>query len=408
MLTMVQALERVMTAARPPISERVSLDTALGRVLAEELQCQRDIPPWDNSAMDGFAVRHEDVPGRLRILETIAAGDVPTKTVVEGACSRIMTGAPMPPGADAVIMVEQSTVDGDFVQLDADAGPRKNVRPQGGDVAMGQVVLRPGAILGPSELGMASSLGLPSVLVAQKPRVAILSTGDEVVEAGWPVNAGQIWSSNTLSLMGQVRQAGGEPIHCGIGPDNREGLNAALQRCLRADVVLTTGGVSMGDFDIVREVFQDMDFWKVAIKPGKPLAFGSLVAHNGGRIPLFGLPGNPVSCMVNFLEFVRPVLRTMLGDPRPFLPIRPARLTSGIRKRRGRALLARVALRWEGAELVATPTATQSSGVLMTMMQADGLTLLPADAESPKEGDVVDVQVLRWDWAARSEHGYPA
>ncbi len=403
MLTMVEALERVMAAARPPLAERVSLDRALGRVLAEELHCGRDIPPWDNSAMDGFAVQHGDVPGRLRVLETIAAGEMPSKSVQQGTCSRIMTGAPMPPGADAVVMVERSSPDGDFVKLADNASPGQHVRPRGGDVREGRMVLDRGRSLGPAEIGMISSLGIPSVLVAQRPRVSILSTGDEVVEVGWPVQAGQIWSSNTHSLAALVQQAGGEAHHCGIAPDERKGLEEALSRCSRSDLVLTTGGVSMGDYDIVREVFSQLDFWKVAIKPGKPLAFGSL-----DSVPLFGLPGNPVSCMVNFLEFVRPVIRTMLGDPRPFLPIRSARLTAALRKKPGRVLLARVSLSWDADGLVATPTATQSSGVLMTMMQADGLTLIPTASASLEAGEFIDVQVLRWDWAAQTDHGYPS
>jgi molybdopterin molybdotransferase len=407
MLTMVEALERVMSAARVPLGERVSLAEAHGRLLAEKLVCTRDVPPWNNSAMDGFAVRHQDVPGRLRVLETIAAGAVPTHEVVEGTCSRIMTGAPMPAGADAVVMVEKTRTEGDHAVLDSDAAIGQHVRPRGGDVAEGAVVLEPGRLMGPSELGMASSLGIPSVLVAQRPRVAILSTGDEVVEAGWPVHSGQIWSSNTHTLMALVREAGGEPIHCGIAPDHREGLEAALARCLRADLVLTTGGVSMGDYDIVRDVFSDMAFWKVAIKPGKPLAFGELKAPSGASIPLFGLPGNPVSCMVNFLEFVRPVLRTMLGDPRPYLPVRTARLTARVGKRPGRVLLARVALSWDDEGLVATPTATQSSGVLTTMMQADALTLIPLESGPLDAGDRVQVQILRWDWARGAGHQYP-
>ena len=201
--------------------------------------------------------------------------------------------------------------------------------------------------------------------------------------------------------MALVQQAGGEPLHCGIAPDDRAGLEAALARCARSDVVLTTGGVSMGDFDIVRQVFSDLDFWKVAIKPGKPLAFGSLAG-----VPLFGLPGNPVSCMVNFLAFVRPVLRRMQGDPKPFLPVRKARLTHSVQKKPGVVLLARVALSWGQEGLLATPTDSQSSGVLTTMVQADGLTLLPQTSATAQAGDEVPVQILRWDWASGSDHGY--
>lgn len=402
MLTVHQALERCLTAVTPMPWERVSLDEAYGRVLARDVSSPLHIPPWDNSAMDGFAVVSGDTaspPVSLTVLETIGAGQMPTRTVVPGTCSRIMTGAPMPQGADAVVMVEQTDGGPDeVVEIRAAATVHQNIRDRGNDVALGETILPAGTTLGPAEVGMLSALGLPSAQVAQRPVVAVLSTGDEIVEAGWPLGAGQIHSSNTHCLMGLVREAGGVPLHCGIAPDEPGGLRAALSRCLRADLVLTTGGVSMGDFDYVRDAFQDegatLDFWKVEIKPGKPLAFGSI----GGR-PVFGLPGNPVSCMVNFLQFVRPVVRQMLGDPRPYLPVLTATLTAPIHKRPGRALLARVALRRDGDSLLATPTATQSSGALSSMVLGDALTLMPVDGGTLGAGDPVRVQVLRWGWA---------
>ena len=394
MLSIDDALARVLAAVRPVLPERVPLLQALGRVLAEPIVSPRDVPPWDNSAMDGFAVRAADTPGTLKVLETIAAGAVPTQVVQPGTCSRIMTGAPMPQGADAVVMVER-TAGTDPVEIQVQAKDREHVRPKGGDIAQGQAVLEPGRVLTAADLGLISSLGFPSVMVAQRPRVAILSTGDEVVETGWPLQPGQIYSSNTITLSALVLQAGGEPIHCGIAPDEPQGLRAALQACLRADLVLTTGGVSVGDFDYVKDVFDDvgasLDFWKVAMKPGKPLAFGSI-----SGVPCFGLPGNPVSCMVNFLQFVRPVIRKTLGDPRPFLPVVRARLTHRLGKKPGRAHLSRVLLGRDEQGWTATPTWTQSSGVLMSMARADGLTLLPPDAGSQDAGATVRVQVLSW------------
>jgi molybdopterin molybdotransferase len=402
MLTVHEALARCLTAVTPMPWERVSLDLAYGRVLADDVCSPLHIPPWDNSAMDGFAVVAADtaqVPVRLRVLETIGAGQVPTCDVVAGTCARIMTGAPMPSGADAVVMVEQT--DGgpeDMVEIRATATVHQNVRDRGNDVAQGDCILPRGTTLGPAEVGMLSALGLPSARVAQRPVVAVLSTGDEIVEAGWPLADGQIHSSNTHCLIGLVREAGGVPLHCGIAPDDPDGLRAALARCLRADLVLTTGGVSMGDFDYVKDAFEEegatLDFWKVSIKPGKPLAFGAI----GGR-PVFGLPGNPVSCMVNFLQFVRPVMRQMVGDPRPYLPVLTAELTAPIRKRPGRALLARVSLRRDGERLLATPTTTQSSGALSSMVLGDALTLMPVDSGSLGPGDPVRVQVLRWGWS---------
>ncbi|MED5372763.1 MAG: gephyrin-like molybdotransferase Glp [Myxococcota bacterium] len=407
MLSAKAALARCLQATLPVLAERVSLDLAFDRVLAEPIVSPLNVPPWDNSAMDGYAVRACDVQQSgvtLRVLETIAAGAVPKNEVVEGTCARIMTGAPIPRGADTVIMVERTSTSEDMrsVTLHERPSPGQNVRPLGGDVRKGQRVLEPGTVLTPAAVALISSLGIPSVLVAQKPRVAILSTGDEVVPPGFPKTAGQIYGSNTLALIGLVRQAGAEPVHCGIAPDDPQGLRDALQRCLRCDLILTTGGVSVGDFDHVKDVMGGVDFWKVAIKPGKPLAFGDLEG-----VPFFGLPGNPVSCMVNFLQFVRPVIRQSLGDPKPYLPVVPATLTHPLRKKPGRAHLSRVMLRRDGQRWLATPTATQSSGVLMTMVLADGLTLLPPDAGDQPEGAELLVQLIRPDWGRAEDPQYP-
>ena len=399
-----QALERCLSATLPVLPERVALDRAFGRVLAQEIISPIDVPPWNNSAMDGFALRAQDVqPGvALRVLETIAAGSMPTQVVQPGTCSRIMTGAPMPQGADCVVMVERTRQDESGVRFDQTPLVGQNIRPQGGDVSSGQRVLEVGESMTPAAVAMVASLGIPSVLVAQAPRVAILGTGDEVIEPGFPRTPGQIYSSNTLALMGMVRQAGGEPVHCGIAPDDPEGLRLALDRCLRCDLVLSTGGVSVGDFDHVKDVVGTLNFWKVAVKPGKPLAFGAIKG-----VPFFGLPGNPVSCMVNFLQFVRPVIRRSMGDPKPFLPVIQARLTHPLRKRSGRAHLSRVTLSPSEQGWLATPTATQSSGVLMSMVLADGLTLLPPDAGNQSAGDTISVQVIRPEWGSAPSPGYP-
>lgn len=407
MLSMGQALERCLSAVLPVLPERVALDRAFSRVLAQDIVSPIDVPPWNNSAMDGFALRAQDVLPEvsLQVLETIAAGSMPTQVVRPGTCSRIMTGAPMPQGADCVVMVERTRpAPSPETQVLIDEQPKvgQNIRPQGGDVGIGQAVLKAGGSMTPAAVAMVASLGIPSVLVAQAPRVAILGTGDEVIEPGFERTAGQIYSSNTLALMGMVRQAGGEPIHCGIAPDDPEGLARALDRCLRCDFVLSTGGVSVGDFDHVKDVVGTLNFWKVAVKPGKPLAFGAIKG-----VPFFGLPGNPVSCMVNFLQFVRPVIRRSMGDPKPFLPVIQAQLTHGLRKRTGRAHLSRVTLAPGEQGWLATPTATQSSGVLMSMVLADGLTLLPPDAGNQDAGDWISVQLIRADWGSASSPGYP-
>jgi len=414
-LSLDEALDRVLARVPALPAERVPLEAAFGRILAEDVDSAIDIPGWDNSAMDGFAVRAADTadpPVTLRVLETVPAGGVPTVEVTPGTCSRIMTGAPMPRGADAAVMIEHTDAWGHpqsaamtrvTFQRPATAG--QHVRPRGDDVSRGQRVLSRGAALTPAAVGMLSALGRPGALVVQRPVVAVLSTGDEVVEAGYPLGPGQIYSSNTHSLLGLVREAGGVGVDCGIAPDDPAGLAASLTRCLRADVILTTGGVSVGDFDFVKGAFEglgaELDFWKVAIKPGKPLAFGQI-----GGIPAFGLPGNPVSCVVNFLQFVRPFLRKMQGLERLFLPVVSARLSGRLRKRPGRAHFARVRLSWGPDGLVATSTGSQSSGVLTSLVLADGLAILPRERGDIEDGERVRVQIARGEWLDSASRGF--
>jgi molybdopterin molybdotransferase len=401
MLRLEAALERVLSAIQLMPIEWVPLAEAHGRIVGEDIVSKVAIPPWDNSAMDGFAVCAADLetaPVQLRVLETIAAGAVGTMTVQPGSCSRIMTGAPMPPGADAVVMVEQTALVGvDQVEFQAIARLGQNVRYQGNDVPLGQVVLKSGRRLDPPAVGLLSSVGLAQVPVRKQPVVAILSTGDEVIQAGEPLGPGQIYSSNTHSLMGMVKEAGAIPLDCGNAPDEPSELKAYLERCLAGDIIVTTGGVSVGDFDYVKEAYaafgSELDFWKVCIKPGKPLAFGQI----GGK-PAFGLPGNPVSCMVNFTQFVRPVLQGMLGAEKSFAPVVDAVLDAPIAKRPGRALLSRVSLRFESGQIRAQPFNNQSSGALTSMVASDGLALLDVESDGLGKGDAVRVQVSRWDW----------
>lgn len=407
MLRLDEAVALALDGVTALPAERVSLDRALGRVLAEAAHAPRDLPPWDNSAMDGFALQAADTASglsQLRVLETIMAGGVPRQTVVPGACARIMTGAPLPAGADAVVMVEDTDGGPDgVVTVRGVVQPGQHVRRAGEDVRAGAHVLSAGLVLGAAELGMLAAMGAPSVMVRQRPRVAVLSTGDEVVEPGFPLGFGQIWSSNTVALMAMITEAGGEPIHCGVAPDDAQGLNAALARCQHAELILTTGGVSMGDADLVKAALSDgLRFHKVAVQPGKPVALGRLFGK-----PTFGLPGNPVSCLVTFQQLVRPVIRAMLGLPRPFAPVIEAVLTAPVSKRPGRALLARARLQ-RGADGVvrATPARSQSSGAMSGMVEADGLVILPLESGDAPAGATVRVQVLRWRFMDRDEPGY--
>ncbi len=401
MLSVNEALARVLTDVPRVGSERVFLADALGRLLAASVRSPEDLPPWTNSAMDGYAVIAADVPGTLHVLETIAAGAVPTVGVKRGKASRIMTGAPVPGGADAIVMMEDTRTEGESVVIGVSARAGQHFRRQGSDVRTGDVVATQGQTLTPGRIGLLASLGIPSVRVAVRPRVAILSTGDEVVEPGFPLGPGQIHSSNTHALTALVRDAGGEPVDMGNVRDDPSALAEAFAEAARFDVVVSTGGVSVGDFDHVKGVIGGgVEFWRVAMKPGKPLAYG----HIGGK-PVFGLPGNPVSCMVNFLQFVRPVLRTMMGDPRPFLPVVRANVLAAIRRQPGRDEFLRVRLERAGEHIHAIPAGGhQGSGNVRSMADAHGFLLVGANAT--EVSGVVNVQVYDWGFMAGEDAAY--
>lgn len=403
MLTVEEALARVLERIPKNATERVPLALAQGRVLAEAIVASCDLPPWAGSAMDGFAVRAADVPGDLRVIETVAAGKVPNLTVTAGTACRIMTGAPVPEGADAVIMVEDTEAVGEIVTVLVPATAGQHIRPAGSEIPRGQRVLEPGTVLGFGALGVLAALGRPGVAVWVKPRVGLLSTGDEVVEPGTPLGPGQIWSSNLHALAALCRDAGAEPVYLGNAPDDPTAIGAAFREAMRCDIVVSTGGVSVGDYDHVKDVLTDLgvkiDFWRVAMKPGKPLAYGFV-----GDRPIFGLPGNPVSCMVNFLQFVRPVLRTMLGDPTPFLPVIRARFEKPWKRRSGRAELVRVRLSAGEGIPVASLAGVQGSAHLHGMAEAHGLMLVGPDT-TEVSGDV-SVQVFDPAWGRGADPGY--
>jgi molybdopterin molybdotransferase len=363
--------------------------------------------------MDGYAVQAADTGSgevRLRLNEMVGAGSVARLPVAPGTATAIMTGAPMPEGADAVVVVEET--DGaraGEVRVRAAVQAGQNVRPRGNDVRAGQVVLQAGATLSPPAVGLASSLGLPELRCRRRPVVALLSTGDELVEPGEPLAPGQIYASNSVALAGLVHAAGGEVLDLGNVPDDPEALVAALRRGAAADVVVSTGGVSVGEFDHVKGAYADLgvalDFWKVKMKPGKPLAFGRLEV-DGRSVAMFGLPGNPVSCLVNFLQFVRPWLRTALGDPTPFLPVVRCTARGVFREKVGRAKLMRVSLSAGPDGWEARSTGSQSSGVLTSMVLAHGLLLVGIDAPIPEDGDEVRVQLLDTSFLAGASASY--
>ncbi len=389
-----EARSRILDATTPLGPEKVPLLEASGRVLAEDFHAPWDLPPWDNSAMDGFAVRAADVDREgLTVTGCIAAGAAELQPVAPGCAVRIMTGAPTPPGCDLVVPLEETAEQDGRVRLLAGCRTGQHIRRQGEDVTEGTRVLGAGTLLRPPEINLLASFGQALVTVFRRPVVAILSTGDELVELGMPLSAGRIINSNAFSLAAAVRDAGGEPLLLGIARDNRESHREKLAQGLTADVLITSAGVSAGDHDLVREVLQELGveqlFWKIAIKPGRPTAFGVK-----GETLVFSLPGNPVSTLVTFELFVRPALRRLQGVTPAIRPTTRALLAEPIRKSPDRVQFLRVKVRGGPEGLIAASAGDQNTGILSTMVRANGLVVLPAGRDRFEAGDEVDVLLL--------------
>ena len=369
--------------ARVP-AETVALDDADGRVLAVPIVAARPLPGFDHSAMDGFAVRAADLPATLPVVGAVAAGARAPTALAAGTAVRIMTGAPMPPGADAVVMFEDARDDGATVTLPATARG-SHVRCVGEDVAIGDVVIAAGTRLGAGELTVAAALGCATVAVARRPRVAILATGDELRPITAALGPGEVVDSSGYGMRAAVRAAGGVPDYLGVVVDDRAATAAAIERALAADVVITTGGVSAGDHDHVRGALVDagvtLDFWKVALRPGKPLAVGQR-----GATTVFALPGNPVSSWSSFELFVRPALLAMQGAQATTRPRAPVVLVDGYRKAAGRAHVLRASVVRDGATLVATPHPRQGSGMQSSLVGVDALVEIAAEVTVVEPG----------------------
>jgi molybdopterin molybdotransferase len=402
-ISVAEAQELVLEAAPLLGAERVPAAEALGRILAEPVRSTRTLPPADCSAMDGYAVRAADLvraseaaPVSLAVAFEVAAGGRGARPLAAGEAARIFTGAPVPAGADSVVMQEDVESDGRSVSFRRPPGVGDHVRPAGEDVRAGDLVLAPGDALGPSQLGMLAALGRSAALVRRRPMVAILSGGDELAEPDEPVGEGRIVASNSYAIAAQCREAGAEPLLLGIARDTPEDLERLLRAGLHADVLVSSAGVSVGDHDYVRPVLEKLGcrlvFWGVKMKPGYPLVFGRFEAERGPLV--FGLPGNPVSALVTFELFVRPALRKMAGRRACFRPMLEATLAEPLRKSPGRAHFVRVELAREGGELRATSTGNQSSGVLRSMVLAQGLLVFPAEERELAAGARVRVLVL--------------
>jgi len=406
MLSVEEALERVLAAFQPLEPERVPVLEALGRVLTGDLLADMDIPPLTNTAMDGYAVRAADTAGagpgrpvRLRVIYDLAAGYTTDVAVRPGTAIRIMTGAPLPPGADAVVQFEDTAREGEWVHIFKGVPVGRNVRQAGEDVQRGALILPRGSEVRPQEVGMLAALGHKEVWVHRRPRVAILATGDEVIEIDAPWQPGKIRNANSYSNAAQVLRYGGVPLLLGIARDDVAELTAKIRAGLEqgADLFLTSGGVSVGDFDVVKQVLAaegDIVFWRVRMKPGKPLAFGHLRG-----VPLLGLPGNPVSAMVAFELFARPAILKMLGKARLEKQTVEAVLLDEIRSKDDRRHYLRVSLEEREGGYQARLTGDQGSGILLSMVRAQGLAIIPEEVDHLPAG--ARVRVLMLDWPER-------
>jgi molybdopterin molybdotransferase len=424
MISVEEALSRILSFVEVLSIEEKALVDALGQVLAEDVASPFDIPPLDNTAMDGYAVRADDTAGAtsespvvLRIVGEVAAGYIFDGKVGPGTAIRIMTGAPLPDGADSIVPFEETdepfekppagsrklTAD---VKVFKEAREGANIRRAAEDVHAGDVVVPRNTVLRPSEIGVIASVGRASVNVIKRPVVAVLSTGDELLEPGQSRSGARIFDSNAHSICALVRRYGGVPMMLGIARDTSEALTEKIQEGLAADLLITSAGVSRGDYDVVKDVLTregEIDFWTVAMKPGKPLAFGCF-EKNGRRVPHIGLPGNPVSAMVTFELFGKPAMVKMMGKSDWRRPVVRAVTNDRILNRNDpRLFLARCIVTERDGKYYASLTGAQGSGILTSMMRANALTLIPADVEVVEPGE--EIEVIMLDWSRGEEWG---
>jgi molybdopterin molybdotransferase len=409
-LSAAEAARRILDDVRRQPALRVPLDDALDSVLAEDVVSPIDIPAWTNSAMDGYAARGEDVRGasaeqpvRLHVIEVLPAGAFPTRRLEAGQSARIFTGAPLPDGADTVVRQEDTDEGAETVTIVRDRDVGVNIRRVGEDIRRGATVLTAGMTLGPAPLGVLASLAVAQPLVYRRPRVAILGSGDEIVDVDQPeeiLSGRKIASSNTHTLVALVRQAGGEPVNLGIARDTPESLREHFRRALDCDLLVTTAGISVGEHDYVRSVLEELGavqrFWKLRMRPGAPVGFGLL-----GGIPWIGLPGNPVSTMVTFELFVRPAIRKMCGHTLPFRRAVPVRLAEPVSLKPKLQHFLRGVVRETADGPEARLTGPQGSGILTSMVLANALLVIPEGQFETPAGALVPAILLE-------DHGHQA
>ena len=410
MISVEDAREKILEHFVTLDSKSVHILDSMGLVVSESIKSPLNIPPFNNSAMDGYAVISEDTKlassdhvVNLKILETIKAGSVPSEKVIKGTASRIMTGAPIPEGADSIVPFEDTTEldwninsDKSFVGIKYPGNVGANFRESGKDLSIGDVVVENFSILTPSLIGLLASVGLEQVKVIRPPVVSILSTGDELVEPGLSIEPGQIFDSNTYSIYSSVLQLGAIPKIIGIARDNRQSVIDMIEKSLDSDFVISSAGVSKGDYDVVKDVMGEMgnlNFWSVNMRPAKPLAFGKLKTHKS-FVPIIGLPGNPVSSLVAFEQFCRPAIRKMMGKTINDRKIIRAKLVDSIENYDSRRVYARVIIESKNGVNVATTTGDQGSNILTSMAKANGLAICPENIERVLPGEEVDVILL--------------
>jgi len=407
-----EAVKLILNQIAPLSGEEIPILLAAGRVLCEDVRARRSVPPFANSAMDGYAVRWRDVsrasaasPVSLRVLESVPAGYIARRRVLEKTAIKIMTGAPLPRGADTIVRVEYTESAGEDVRINRVDESGSHIREAGEDIRRGQTILEKGKVLTPADIGLMASVGKSRVRVHRRPSVGVVSTGDELIEVEERPRQGKIVNSNSYTLAAAIRETGALPVPLGIVRDKRKSLASVFKKALRYDVVMTSGGISMGDYDLVKEALGDvgvqMQFWQVAQKPGHPMAFGRI-----GKKPVFGLPGNPVSSAVSFLIYARPALLKMMGHKNIFLPVIRAALEHEIRKSRGVKEFIRCRLRFEEGRRFASSTGSQGSGVLRSLSLAQGLIVAGEEETFLEKGSEVPVILLSHQELLKEEMGF--
>ena len=411
MLSVEEAREKILREFNSLDEVRISLNESLGCVISKDIISNISVPPWNNSAMDGYAIILEDVKNAsdeniiyLDVIEKIAAGELPEKKIISGQSARIMTGAPIPEGSNAVVPFEDtdelSSTSSDLIGIKINVENFENIRKKGEDISKGDLIIKKGVEITPAVVGVLASIGVSTIDVFRRPKIGILSTGNELIEPDQSIKDGKIYNSNTFTISSLTKSFGANPVTQAHSLDTIEDLEKKLNNFEDVDLIVTSAGVSKGDYDVVKDVLSkngDMNFWSVNMRPAKPLAFGKINIKSKS-IPLLGLPGNPVSAMIAFEKFGRYAIDKMMGKKIKHRPIIKAVLQENIYNDDGRRLYARVKVEKSNisSEIIATPLKNQSSGVLTSMFLSNGLAICPSGTDILKKGQEIDVEMFGW------------